>query len=85
MLILLYIGPKLSYFVLLKEKLKLKLFDDEIITEVLSKLDSDDILLGKEKLVKKLEKKYQKDDEKTRNLKIKKQGEKNDKLHNSIF
>lgn len=60
-------------YYLIKEKLKQRLFNDNIINYALENLQKEDINYGKEKLVIKLEKKYLKEEDKIKKYKIKKQ------------
>ena len=60
-------------YYLIKEKLKQRLFNDNIINYALENLQIEDINYGKEKLVIKLEKKYLKEEDKIKKYKIKKQ------------
>ena len=60
-------------YYLIKEKLKQRLFNDNIINYALENLKIEDINYGKEKLVIKLEKKYLKEEDKIKKYKIKKQ------------
>jgi len=60
-------------YYLIKEKLKQRLFNENIINYALENLQIEDINYGKEKLVMKLEKKYLKEEDKIKKYKIKKQ------------
>ena len=58
---------------LIKEKLKQRLFTTDVINYALENILVDDIDYGKEKLIIKLEKKYLKEEDKIKKYKIKKQ------------
>ena len=58
---------------LIKEKLKFKLFSSETINIALETIDEEDYHTGKEKLIKSLKKRYKDDEEKIQEFKIKKQ------------
>ena len=68
-----YLARNSNGKLLIQEKLKQRLFTSSTINEAIESINEDDYKYGKYKIILKLEKKYSKEEEKIRALKIKKQ------------